>query len=121
MSDSKIITEIESRHDLTPLLEKNEGLIMLKFGAEWCAPCKKIEDDVKKHFDNMPNNVQCGIIDVDESFDLYAYLKNKKIVSTIPSILCYKKGNLSFAPDHILMSSDKDELDKFINICLKDI
>ena len=119
MSKPELITEIESRQELVPLLEKNQGLIMLKFGAEWCGTCKRIENEVKEYFNNMPNNVQCGIIDVDESFDLYAYLKKQKIVSTIPAILCYVKDNNTYVPDEILMSSDKKELDNFINKCLK--
>ena len=119
MSSLPIITEIESRNDLMPLLENNPGLLVLKFGAEWCGPCKTIEEDVNKYFNNMPSNIQCGILDVDDCFDLYAYLKSKKIVNTIPAILCYNKHNLSMiAPDHILMSSDVNELRDFINVCL---
>lgn len=119
MSKPELITEIESRKELIPLLEKNPGLIILKFGAEWCGPCKRIEEDVHEYFNNMPNNVQCGIIDVDESFDIYAYLKKQKIISTIPAILCYIKGNNTYVPDEILMSSDKKELENYMNKCLK--
>tara|TARA_B110000967_G_scaffold206847_1_gene254609 strand:- start:6021 stop:6416 length:396 start_codon:yes stop_codon:yes gene_type:complete len=119
MNPYPLITEIETRNDLTPLLENNPGLLILKFGADWCGPCKLIEEDITKYFNNMPNNVQCGIIDIDICFDLYAFLKSKKIIATIPAILCYKKYNLStIAPDHIHMSSDKNELRNFINICL---
>ena len=59
MSSLPIITEIESRNDLMPLLENNPGLLVLKFGAEWCGPCKLIEDDINKYFNHMPYNVQC--------------------------------------------------------------
>jgi len=103
------------------LLENNPGLLILKFGADWCGPCKLIEEDVKIFFNTIPNNVQCGILDIDECFDLYAFLKSKKVINTIPAILCYKKHNLStIAPDHIHMSSDKNELRNFINICLSE-
>ena len=119
MSKLPLITEINSRNDLNPLLENNPGLLILKFGADWCGPCKLIEEDVNNFFNTIPNNVQCGILDIDECFDLYAFLKSKKIINTIPAILCYKKNNLSMiAPDHIHMSSDKKELRDFINICL---
>ena len=119
MSKLPLITEINSRNDLNPLLENNPGLLILKFGADWCGPCKLIEEDVNKFFNTMPNNVQCGILDIDECFDLYAFLKSKKVINTIPAILCYKKHNLStIAPDHIHMSSDKNELRDFMNICL---
>ena len=75
-----VITEIESRNDLLPILENNPGVIVIKLGAEWCGPCKLIEKEVHDFFENVPSNVLCGDLDVDESFDLYAYLKQKKLL-----------------------------------------
>ena len=36
-----LITEIKSRNDYMDLIKSNPGLFIVKFGAEWCAPCKK--------------------------------------------------------------------------------
>jgi len=73
-----IITEITGIEHFIELLKNNPGQFIIKFGAEWCAPCKKIEKDVKFCFDRMPDTVQCAIIDIDEYLDLYAFLKTKK-------------------------------------------
>ena len=73
-----IISQIESRKAFMTLLEHNTGLIILKLGASWCGPCSKIEKPVNDFFVTSPEDVICGIIDVDESFDFYAFLKTKK-------------------------------------------
>ena len=113
-----LITEIESRNDLLPILEKNPGIIVIKLGAEWCGPCKLIEEEVHDFFENAPSNVLCADLDVDESFDLYAYLKQKKIVTAIPALLCYYKNNNQLIPDDVLIGADKDQLKSFFQRCL---
>lgn len=112
-----IIRSIPNRQALLDLLPSNPGLIFIKFGAEWCAPCKKIEKDLEEHFENMPNNIQCVILDVDECFDVYAFMKNKKMVKTIPSVICYQKGSETYVPDDIFCDSDKNKLAEFLNRC----
>ena len=108
-----IITEITSVNHFTELLKENPGQIIVKFGAEWCAPCKKIEKDVKYCFDRMPDTVQCFIIDIDEYLDLYAFLKTKKMVNGIPAILCWHKGNLGYIPDDVVLGSNTEQLKLF--------
>lgn len=112
-----IITEIKSRDDFLKLIKMNPGLFIVKFGAEWCAPCKRIEKEVLSKFIEMPDNVQCAIIDIDDSLDVYAFLKKKKMLSGIPAIVCYQKENDSYIPDEIHNNSNKDELNDFFNRC----
>ena len=118
---TSIRTHYKDRHDFLKSLEDNPGMIFIKFGAEWCGPCKLIENYVHQRFSNMPPNVQTVIIDVDENFDVYAYLKNKKIVKTIPSILCYQKGNTHFAPDDVISDSNEDNVKQFLDNCLENL
>lgn len=112
-----IITEIKSRDDYMSLIKSNPGLFIVKFGAEWCAPCKKIENEVFKKFNNMPDNVQCAVIDIDNNFDVYAFLKTKKMFVGIPAILCYQKENDSYIPDEIHNNSNIGELHDFFTRC----
>ena len=55
--DKEIITSIPSRKDLMDIINKNDGILVLKFGAEWCGPCKKIEKQVVDWFNILPANV----------------------------------------------------------------
>ena len=117
MSEKPIVTYFQSRNHFLKLLEKNPGLVIIKLGASWCRPCKVIKPVVDAFFVSSPDNVICCDIDVDESDDLYAYFKGKRMVNGIPVILCYKKGNTSYIPDDSITGSDPTELDKFFKRC----
>ena len=117
MAEKTIITKFESRQEFLQLLSNNPGLIIVKLGAEWCGPCKKIAPVLQGFFASSPDTVLCADIDVDESFDFYAYLKSKKMVNGIPVILCYKKGNLSFIPNDSITGADPAQLDAFFKRC----
>ena len=117
MASKVIITKFETRDDFFKLLSNNPGLIIVKFGAEWCGPCKLIAPVLEGFFATSPDNVVCADIDVDESFDIYAFMKNKKMVNGIPVILCYKKGNTSFIPDDSITGADPGQLHAFFTRC----
>ena len=112
-----IVSEIKSRKAFLELQENNTGLIIIKFGAEWCSPCNKIKNLVHECFFELHENVICCDIDIDESFDIYAYLKNKKMVNGIPAILCYKKGNNTFIPDDSVSGTNIEEINLFFKRC----
>jgi len=108
-----ILTDIGTTQEFQKLLNENPGEIVVKFGAEWCKPCKLIENDVKTAFERMPKTVQTAIIDIDENLDVYAFLKTKKRVTGIPAILCWKKGNITHIPDDTVIGADKEQLRLF--------
>lgn len=112
-----IVTHIASRDVFMSLLERNPGLIIIKFGAKWCGPCKRIKQVVHGFFASSPENVLCCDIDVDECVDVYSFLKSKKMVNGIPVMLCYKKGNVSFIPDDSVIGADPVQLDAFFRRC----
>lgn len=119
--ESRVVNFTGNREVFFELLKINPGVFVFKFGAEWCAPCKSI----KKYIDDvslaLPNNNTIYIynVDVDECFDLYAYLKQKKMVSGIPALLAYKKDNLYFVPDASVSGTSQSELNHFFNTCLR--
>ena len=113
----RVISDIPNRAAFAHLLQHNPGLIVLKLGAEWCGPCKTIKHVVDGFFATSPENVVCGDIDVDTSFDFYSLLKSKKMVNGIPVILCYKKGNLTVIPDDSVTGTDPLQLHNFFKRC----
>ena len=112
-----IISEIRDREAFHTLLQHNTGLIIIKFGAEWCGPCKLIKKEVDQFFVSSPTDVICCEIDVDECFDVYSYLKSKKMINGIPAILCWKKGNATFIPDDSVTGADLRERRNFFVRC----
>lgn len=113
----EIISKFENRNDFIKLLHVNPGLVIMKLGATWCGPCKQIAPIVEAFFASSPKTVICADIDVDENIDLYSFLKSKKMVNGIPVMMCYKKGNVSFAPDDAVTGSDPAALDAFFKRC----
>jgi thioredoxin 1 len=117
MPQKTIITQFKSRDDFMRLLQNNPGLIVLKMGATWCGPCKRIKPILDGFFASSPDNVICCDIDVDECADLYSYFKSKKMVNGIPVLLAYKKGNTSYIPDDSVTGADPSQLDQFFRRC----
>jgi thioredoxin-like negative regulator of GroEL len=114
-----LITSINDRAHFAELLQSNPGVFIVKFGAEWCGPCKIIEEYVHKCFSQMPNNVQCAIVDIDESFDIYAFLKSKRMVNGIPAILAYYKGNLNYVPNLVIAGTNLQQIQTMFNTCVQ--
>lgn len=115
--DKVIITELD-RHSFMETIKNNNGLFIVKFTATWCGPCKKITPFVDEQFKNTPDIVTCANIDVDQNFDLFAFLKSKKMVKGIPVILAYKKGNTNYSPDFSVSGTDEEQLIVFFRNCV---
>jgi len=98
----------------------NPGIIILKFSAEWCKPCQTIKQYVHNKMKTMPKNALCITIDIDESLDLYSFLKQKKMLRGVPSLLCYHKNydeDHPFIPKHSISGSNTKEIDRFFHSC----
>lgn len=111
MSVSKqVYVELNNTEELHLLLQHNPGIIIIKLGATWCKPCKKIKSPVNELFLKTPDNVLCFDLDVDEMFKVYTYLKKHKRVNGIPAILVWKKGNTSVIPDYSVTGSNMNKI-----------
>jgi thiol:disulfide interchange protein len=114
----EVITSIENLSAFQNILQTNPGVVILKLGAEWCVPCKHIQPIVEHGIGLMPENVQCVVLDVDESFEVYAVLKKKRRVNGVPAILAWKQGNVSDLPDEAVVGADPDQVIALFNRCL---
>jgi len=113
-----IIKKVESVERFRDILANNPGIVIVKFGATWCGPCRKIDPDINEIFSKMPETVQCVILDIDESIEIYSFLKSKRRVNGVPVLLCYQQGNLNYIPNETVVGANKDQLLMFINRCL---
>jgi thioredoxin-like negative regulator of GroEL len=110
--EKEFITEL-SKNAFVNHLETNEDALIIKFGAEWCGPCKKIEGLVKNFMNITRPGVKCAVIDVDDNFEIYAYFKSKKMISGIPTIFAYNKGNKTVVPDEVVVGADEFQIRMF--------
>jgi thiol-disulfide isomerase/thioredoxin len=107
--------KIKSRADFLELLKTNPGVIVIKFSAKWCKPCLQIKSNVESFFSQLDADQPslCYDLDIDECSDVFAFLKAKKMVTTIPALLCYFKGNESYIPDDSISSSELIDIHAF--------
>ena len=65
-----MITEIENTQAFRDILAKNPGIVVLKLGATWCGPCKRIAHQAHLLMDqlvaNYPDRVECCDVDVEQ-------------------------------------------------------
>ena len=109
-----------NRKDFLTLLEHNPGIMIFKFTAVWCKPCQLIKEFVTQHIESITANthdVVCYEIDVDECFDVFAYMKTKKMMKGIPTLMAYKQGTTSFVPDDSISGIDKQDVSDFFTRC----
>lgn len=114
----KLTDSLVTRADLGTILGKNDGVIIIKFTASWCGPCKKIEALVDQYFDMMPDNISTIEVDIDQGFDIYGFLRSKRVVNGIPVILAYYKNNEHYVPDDIVIGSDPNQIKQFFSRCV---
>lgn len=123
---------LETREDLNKfLINSKYDFTILKFQADWCKPCKSIGPFVHdlveekiQHFNkmNVKNKFIFVEVDVDECFDLYAYLKKKKMINGIPAIFLYSRELYSkadpkelYIPHGSISGTNQDEIRKVLD------
>jgi len=106
------------RKDFEKILANNPGIIIFKFGADWCRPCQLIKNFVHEYVDKLPPHIAFYDIDIDESFDIYGYLRSKKMVNGVPVLLAYYKNNNSYVSDHCVVGTNKEEIKQFFTTCV---
>ena len=108
------------RNDFLKLLNENKGVMIFKYTADWCKPCQTIKKEVDAHFEKITvPNVFCFEVNIDECFDLFAFMKTKKMMKGIPTLMAYKKGNTSFVPDDSISGADIGDVNSFFERCTK--
>ncbi|CAD5211792.1 unnamed protein product [Bursaphelenchus xylophilus] len=98
------VTEIDSKEQLQKILEEaGDGLVVVKFFATWCGPCRMMAPKFLK-LSNEYTGVTCVEIDVDEQEELVQAYD----VNVMPTFVFVKKGQENF----ILEGNNFEELKK---------
>ena len=119
-STKQIITSMKPT-DLQNLLTNASGsLIVIKFGAEWCKPCKLIKPTCEEWVKTCPPNIIYADIDIDESMDLYIAFKSKKMIKGVPTIFAFdtkKSREQWYIPDDSVVGGDIEAVKAFLKRC----
>jgi len=67
-----------------------DGTVMIKFGAEWCAPCRAMDPMLEEIAAELPADCKIYKIDIDDHPDIAATYK----VKTIPNLIVFKGGQV---------------------------
>jgi len=94
-------------------LQNNPGVVIVKYGATWCGPCKKVQPYLNEKKKAFPPKWKYFELDADADSDLFSFLQSKKQVKQIPVIIAYKKGNLTPFADKAIVGSNEQSLDQF--------
>ena len=89
-TNSFLINSVETEEELKECLTNNKYLIV-KASAQWCNPCKRIEQSVNELFRNrLEHNVKVMYLDIDDSEDVANYLS----ITKIPAFYTFVNGKL---------------------------
>ena len=97
-----------------------DKLIILRFTAEWCGPCKGIDNICNEYFNKCSDNIQPVVVDVEETMDLYMIFKRFRRLNGIPALFAYH-GNNMLEPWYIsndsINTGDNQQVMNFFNRC----
>ena len=115
-----VYTFIQSPADFLKILRDNDGVIIIRFTATWCKPCKRIEPLVNAFFQMLPENpnIEFYNLDVDVNTEIYSFLRSKRRVNGIPAALCYYRGNSTYIEDDGIIGADVEKFRLFFANCL---
>lgn len=100
--------EIKSTKDFKEKVKnEKEKPVLVEFYAPWCAPCHALEPVLENVHKNLNSKLNFVKVNINESPDI----ANKYQVLSIPTILIFKKGEISGT---IMGVSDENQIIKKI-------
>ena len=69
-------------------LINSDKKVVINFGAEWCAPCKKMKPYIIRLQEDLKDKVKIVRLDADENKSLVNYMK----IDGLPVIIIYENG-----------------------------
>lgn len=112
---------VEGLYQLLKVLPQPD-LILIQFSADWCAPCRYIQSLCHAHIMDLPDNVHTIKIDINKHMDLYMFLKKKKMLKGIPSLLIWypcedRDMDVWYIPSDSVLSSNLSDVNAFFVRC----
>ena len=90
MTTKEIIKNLD-RNEFRDLINSNEGLVIIKFTASWCGPCKKITPVIEELSEKLKENVYFYKIQIDD--ELNEEICEKCKIKSVPTFILFKERN----------------------------
>ena len=81
--------------------------VLIKFFAVWCGPCRQFAPILEKFAANHPE-VDVYEMDIDPQENIQVI--EKFAISTVPTIICFRNGEITFRTSGFLNQRDLDKL-----------
>ena len=106
-----------SRNQYQNIIANKQKPLFVKFTASWCGPCQAIAPFVNEFLmdHSVKDKIEYLEIDIDESLDVFAFMKKMKMLNGVPSLLFYNMENKTFAPTMTVSTGNKEVVKKFLN------
>lgn len=123
MSNRQIITQLncdEIQSILNwDLKSSDKKVLIVKFTATWCGPCKRIKNDCYNIFNQLPSNILIADLDVDleKNNIFYSFMKRKRMVNGIPVLMAWYRSNdraFWYVPDDSVTGGDINAVKDFL-------
>ena len=96
-------------------------ILIVKFSAVWCGPCKTIKDTVYECVAQFPaERLVFADLDADRNAELYGMMKSKRMVNGIPVMLAYDgriKRDRWYIPDDSITGGNISPVKQFFLRC----
>ncbi len=83
-------------------LLKSDKKVLINFYAEWCAPCKKMEQYIKKMQADLADNVTIIRLNADENKTLTTEMK----IDELPTLILYKNKEIIWKHSGFISEDD---------------
>lgn len=111
-----------SRAEFLELVKNKTKPLFVKFTADWCGPCKRTKPIVDKFLtDTVRSKITYLEIDIDNSVDVYAFMKTKRMLNGIPTLFYYDMSTKNFAPTYSISTAKEEVVKDFLNVIEKSI
>lgn len=80
------------KKDFESKVLKESTLVILKFTADWCSPCKMINEHLQKLINEYNGKVKFYEIDVED--DENSEIVSKYEITNLPTLLFFKNGKV---------------------------
>lgn len=89
------VKEIKSYNEFNSFKDSNDGnLRIIKIGAEWCGPCRVMEDTIHGLDEDKINGVLFGVVNIDDE-DMEQVAIDFSI-RNIPVLLFFKNSEMVY-------------------------